>query len=106
MLGRAKTSLAAERRVTLRISDATNLDRLVPEDAADVATVVGNLVDNAMDAAATTTAPDDPDRWDRIWGEIRSTVDIRCWDWILSDWSTSEIRLVPCDFEDGRRREG
>ncbi|MFM9553787.1 MULTISPECIES: sensor histidine kinase [Streptomyces] len=59
----AKTSLAAERRVTLRISDATNLDRLVPEDAADVATVVGNLVDNAMDAAATTTAPDDPDRW-------------------------------------------
>ncbi|MFF9038203.1 ATP-binding protein [Streptomyces sp. NPDC014892] len=59
----AKTSLAAERRVTLRISDATNLDRLAPEDAADVATVVGNLVDNAVDAAATTTAPEDPDRW-------------------------------------------
>jgi hypothetical protein len=36
-------------------------------------------------------------------GEIRSTVDIRCWDWILSDWSTSEIRLVPCDFSEGRR---
>lgn len=59
----AKTSLAAERRVTLRISDATALDRLAPEDAADVATVVGNLVDNAVDAAATTTAPDDPDTW-------------------------------------------
>ncbi|MBZ3905762.1 MULTISPECIES: sensor histidine kinase [Streptomyces] len=59
----AKTSLAAERRVTLRISDATALDRLAPEDAADVATVVGNLVDNAVDAAATTTVPDDPDTW-------------------------------------------
>ncbi|WP_371584013.1 ATP-binding protein [Streptomyces sp. NBC_01314] len=59
----AKTALAAERRVTLRISDGTALDRLAPEDAADVATVVGNLVDNAVDAAATTTAPDDPERW-------------------------------------------
>lgn len=47
----AKTSLAAERKVTLRISDDTALDRLPPEDAADVATVVGNLVDNAIDAA-------------------------------------------------------
>ncbi|WP_461076569.1 sensor histidine kinase [Streptomyces deserti] len=48
----AKASLAAERRVSLRISDHTALDRLAPEDAADVATVVGNLVDNAVDAAA------------------------------------------------------
>ncbi|MEW2395574.1 ATP-binding protein [Streptomyces sp. NPDC046862] len=47
----AKTSLAAERKVTLGISDDTALDRLPPEDAADVATVVGNLVDNAVDAA-------------------------------------------------------
>ncbi|MFD3735345.1 ATP-binding protein [Streptomyces sp. NPDC058632] len=54
----AKASLAAERRVALRISDHTALDRLAPEDAADVATVVGNLVDNAVDAAAAT--PDDP----------------------------------------------
>jgi sensor histidine kinase regulating citrate/malate metabolism len=48
----AKASLAAERKVSLRISDNTALDRLTPEDAADVATVVGNLVDNAVDAAA------------------------------------------------------
>ncbi|MEU9877664.1 sensor histidine kinase [Streptomyces phaeochromogenes] len=48
----AKASLAAERKVRLRISDSTALDRLVPEDAADVATVVGNLVDNAVDAAS------------------------------------------------------
>ncbi|MFF3330643.1 ATP-binding protein [Streptomyces sp. NPDC002888] len=48
----AKSSLAAERKVTLRISDGTALGRLAAEDAADVATVVGNLVDNAVDAAA------------------------------------------------------
>ncbi|WP_307835159.1 ATP-binding protein [Streptomyces adelaidensis] len=59
----AKTSLAAERRVTLRISDGTALDRLAPADAADVATVVGNLVDNAVDAAAATAAPDDHEAW-------------------------------------------
>ncbi|MFB7113822.1 ATP-binding protein [Streptomyces sp. NPDC056190] len=58
----AKASLAAERRVTLRISDGTALDRLAPEDAADVATVVGNLVDNAVDAAATTA--------DEAWVEV------------------------------------
>ena len=48
----AKSSLAAERRVELRICDDTSLDRLEPADSADVATVVGNLVDNAIDAAA------------------------------------------------------
>lgn len=54
----AKASVAAERRVDLRISDDTSLDRLQPEDSADVATVVGNLVDNAIDAAAGR-----PDAW-------------------------------------------
>ncbi|MEU6556386.1 ATP-binding protein [Streptomyces sp. NPDC046915] len=48
----AKDSLAAERRIALRISDDTSLGRLAPEDAADIATVVGNLVDNALDAVA------------------------------------------------------
>ncbi|MEU5090595.1 ATP-binding protein [Streptomyces sp. NPDC021356] len=55
----AKSSLAAERRVALRISADTALDRLVAEDAADVATVVGNLVDNAVDAAAVHRGDDD-----------------------------------------------
>jgi two-component system CitB family sensor kinase len=61
----AKSSLAAERKVSLRISDSTALDRLTPEDAADVATVVGNLVDNAVDAAAVAVAggPDDHEAW-------------------------------------------
>ncbi|WP_217250249.1 ATP-binding protein [Streptomyces sp. AC602_WCS936] len=57
----AKSSLAAERRVALRLSDRTALDRLAPEDAADVATVVGNLVDNAVDAAAPPG--DDDEAW-------------------------------------------
>ncbi|WP_346103969.1 sensor histidine kinase [Nonomuraea maheshkhaliensis] len=47
----AKSSLAAERRVELRLSERAALDRLDPLDAADVATVTGNLVDNAIDAA-------------------------------------------------------
>ncbi|MEH0842685.1 ATP-binding protein [Micromonospora sp. CPCC 205711] len=48
----AKSALAAERRVELRISERTGLDRLAPEVAADVATVLGNLVDNAVEAVA------------------------------------------------------
>lgn len=54
----AKSSLAAERRVELRVSGDTSLDRLEPADSADVATVVGNLVDNAIDAATGS-----PDAW-------------------------------------------
>ncbi|MFI6262476.1 ATP-binding protein [Micromonospora sp. NPDC051006] len=48
----AKSALAAERRVELRISERTGLDRLDPAVAADVATVLGNLVDNAVEAVA------------------------------------------------------
>jgi sensor histidine kinase regulating citrate/malate metabolism len=48
----AKTPLASERRVDLRITEDTALGRLQAEDSADVATVVGNLVDNAIEAAA------------------------------------------------------
>ena len=54
----AKASLAAERRVELRISQDTSLEHLEATDSADVATVVGNLVDNALDAAAGS-----PDAW-------------------------------------------
>jgi sensor histidine kinase regulating citrate/malate metabolism len=48
----AKSAVAAERRVELRISERTSLERLEPEIAADVATVLGNLVDNAVEAVA------------------------------------------------------
>jgi two-component system CitB family sensor kinase len=56
----AKASVAAERKVELRVSERTALDRLEPEVSADVATVVGNLVDNAVDAAAGSDPPSSP----------------------------------------------
>ncbi|MFI0084678.1 sensor histidine kinase [Streptomyces bobili] len=60
----AKSALAAERRVQLRVSELTALDRLEPTDSADVATVLGNLVDNALDAAAA------PDHQNDAWVEV------------------------------------
>ena len=71
----AKSAQAAERRVTLRISERTSLGRLDAHDSADVATVVGNLVNNAMDAAAAGDATHDA--WVEV--ELRhdtSTVEI------------------------------
>jgi sensor histidine kinase regulating citrate/malate metabolism len=49
----AKTSLAAERRVDLRVTPDSHLPRLDPESSTDVGTVLGNLVDNAVDASVT-----------------------------------------------------
>jgi two-component system CitB family sensor kinase len=60
----AKSAQAAERRVRLRISESTHLGRLSADRSADVATVVGNLVDNAVDAAAAG----DPER--DAWVEV------------------------------------
>ncbi|MEU4423288.1 ATP-binding protein [Actinoplanes sp. NPDC024001] len=57
----AKSAQAAERRVRLRISERTHLGRLQAVDSADVTTVVGNLVDNAVDAAAA--GDPDHDAW-------------------------------------------
>ena len=48
----AKTSLADERGVRLRVADDCALPVLDDELSNDVATVVGNLVDNAVDAVA------------------------------------------------------
>jgi two-component system CitB family sensor kinase len=56
----AKSSVAAERRVELRVSERTTLLRLDPSLSADVATVIGNLVDNAIDAAAQSGTPLSP----------------------------------------------
>ena len=52
----AKVATANERRVELTISDESGLERLEPVDAADVATVLGNLVDNALEHAPRGTA--------------------------------------------------
>lgn len=47
----AKTSLAAESGVTLMIDDDSHLAALPPALATDVITVLGNLVDNAVDVS-------------------------------------------------------
>jgi sensor histidine kinase regulating citrate/malate metabolism len=54
----AKASQAAELGVDLRIATDSSLPALAEELSADVTTVVGNLVDNALDAAATAA-----ERW-------------------------------------------
>ncbi|MEU9154642.1 ATP-binding protein [Streptomyces sp. NPDC048417] len=80
----AKYSLAAERKITLRISDHTSLGRLDPEDSADVATVVGNLLDNAIDAAAgSDSGAQEP------WVEVELRQD------------TSSVEIVVCDSGPG-----
>ncbi|GGR41494.1 sensor histidine kinase [Streptomyces netropsis] len=47
-----KSAVAAERGVALRVSEATHLPHRVV-DSRDLVTVLGNLVDNALDAAGT-----------------------------------------------------
>jgi two-component system, CitB family, sensor kinase len=48
----AKASLAAERRVNLRFAEGARLGRVDDALSVDLTTVVGNLVDNALDAVA------------------------------------------------------
>ncbi|MBT2675472.1 Spo0B domain-containing protein [Streptomyces sp. ISL-14] len=64
----AKSALAAERKVRLKISERTALERLEPTDSADVATVLGNLVDNAVDAATSGSGAGDGDH--EAWVEV------------------------------------
>ena len=68
----AKASQAAELGVELRIAPDSTLPALGHELSADVATVVGNLVDNAMEAAATV-----PQRWVEVGlGLVDGEVDV------------------------------
>lgn len=53
----AKVSTAAENRVELRIDESSELEPLTPQDAADLATVLGNLIDNGVDAASDGSQP-------------------------------------------------
>jgi len=68
----AKASQAAELGVELRIAPESGLPILDGELSSDVATVVGNLVDNAMDAASEA-----PQRWVEVsLGLVDEEVDI------------------------------
>ncbi|WP_211318861.1 sensor histidine kinase [Nocardioides silvaticus] len=48
----AKHAVAEERGVTLELDPGSRLPALAPADVADLTTVLGNLIDNAVDAAA------------------------------------------------------
>lgn len=52
----AKSSQADERDVELVLEETTHVERLDERLAADVNTVLGNLIDNALDASARTDA--------------------------------------------------
>ena len=49
----AKASLAMEQRVELRVAASSRMGNVGEDMATDVVTVLGNLVDNALDAVAT-----------------------------------------------------
>jgi sensor histidine kinase regulating citrate/malate metabolism len=53
----AKSSQATERGVELVVEPGTNLERLEEGLATDVNTVLGNLIDNALDAASGSADP-------------------------------------------------
>ncbi|WP_237700667.1 ATP-binding protein [Janibacter sp. HTCC2649] len=85
----AKASLASERRIDLRITDTTSLQRLQPEDSADVGTVIGNLVDNALDAV-TSAGPKASPAQSRTastaqWVEVTITQDQSSVEIVVSD---------------------
>jgi two-component system, CitB family, sensor kinase len=50
----AKASLASERGVTLEVDESSHVGRVDDDLSRDLTTVVGNLVDNALDAVAGT----------------------------------------------------
>jgi two-component system CitB family sensor kinase len=73
----AKSAVAAERKVTLRITDRTHLGPLEPQSSFDLSTVLGNLIQNGIDAAASSPPAEDRAPWVQV--EIRqpgSTVEI------------------------------
>lgn len=53
----AKVSLAAERGIDVVLAEDASMPRLDPDLSADVGTVLGNLVDNAVDATASAGGP-------------------------------------------------
>lgn len=53
----AKHAVAAERGVTLELDPGSRLPALAPDEVADLTAVLGNLVDNAVDACAGAREP-------------------------------------------------
>jgi sensor histidine kinase regulating citrate/malate metabolism len=73
----AKHAVAEERGVLLELDPGSRLPALGPPDVADLTTVLGNLVDNAVDAAAGAAEPL-VELWIRCDGEAdHDTVHVR-----------------------------
>jgi two-component system, CitB family, sensor kinase len=70
----AKASLAAERGVGLRLRDSSYLGEIDEQLSADLVTVLGNLVDNALDALDGVPRRGEDDRWVEI--GIRCDADV------------------------------
>jgi sensor histidine kinase regulating citrate/malate metabolism len=73
----AKSAVAAERKVALRITERTHLGPLEPQSSFDLATVLGNLIQNGIDASASQPQTEDRPAWLQV--EIRqsgSTVEL------------------------------
>lgn len=83
----AKHAVAEERGVTLELDPGSRLPAVAPDLAADLTTVVGNLVDNAVDASA---------------GGLEPAVEL----WIHADDEAVHVRVrdngpgVPADLRD------
>ncbi|KAA1424261.1 GHKL domain-containing protein [Nocardioides antri] len=83
----AKHAVAEERGVALELDPGSRLPPLAPDEVADLTTVLGNLVDNAIDAAAGSQDP---------------LVEL----WILADGDTLHVRVrdngpgVPADLRE------
>jgi len=73
----AKAVVASERAISLRISNDTLVaDEL--EDVRDLVTIVGNLIDNALDAVATNSATSSGERWIEVGVRVSDgSIDIR-----------------------------
>lgn len=70
----AKDAVAEERGVTLELDPGSRLPALAPDEVADLTTVLGNLVDNAVDASSGAAEP---------------LVEL----WILADRDTVHVRV-------------
>ena len=64
----AKHAVAQERGVTLELDPGSRLPALAPDESADLTTVLGNLVDNAVDACAGR-----PDALVEVWAHADDT---------------------------------
>jgi two-component system CitB family sensor kinase len=74
----AKSAQAADRRVELKVGPGTALEPLDPQSSFDVATVIGNLIQNGVDAVTSSPGASAPPHGSIGWVEIdvRQTDDV------------------------------